>query len=633
MQALPVITGFGGYNAAGRSSFYQSYRRMIFASLSGPEQQKTLVGLACLMKLVTAEGGKYRTAQGGHLTAEQVAEVYRQQVLDGSLVRRIEKSYFDVDNTPWQPALDVTSSADTPMTFTVNKRQLPEKIPEGWQVVELPGRIFRVTLPQQQKLLFPGVREFKVKSAGQLPSGFNPGDYYNTHFQPRGLQLAVLGASDAVRSLGMPWEKILSTVKPDQIGVYASSCFGQMNEEGFGGLFRARAQGGRPTSKQVPLSMNSMPADFVNAYVLGNIGHTEAVSGACATFLYNLRSAICDIQSGRRRVAMVGDAEAPIEADAIEGFANMGALATDDGLCKLDGVTTPDWRRASRPFGDNCGFAMGESSQYIVLMDDALAMELGADIFGAATDVFINADGVKKSISSPGAGNLISFAKAVSAARALLGPEAVASRSMVQAHGSGTPQNRVTESYIFDRVAEVFGIENWPVTAMKAYLGHTMATASGDQVVASLGVFRHGIIPGIKTVERVADDVHQKHLRFLLDDLDCREQGIDISFVNAKGFGGNNATGVLVSPRVVEQLLQKRYGADWDDYLVRRDTTREAAKEYEVAADRAELNPFYRFGEPSIPEEEVEISTTEIKIPGYENAIELPCESPYKELL
>ena len=30
------------------------------------------------------------------------------------------------------------------------------------------------------------------------------------------------------------------------------------------------------------------------------------------------------------------------------------------------------------PFGENCGFTMAESAQVVILMDDALALELGA---------------------------------------------------------------------------------------------------------------------------------------------------------------------------------------------------------------------------------------------------------------
>ena len=92
--------------------------------------------------------------------------------------------------------------------------------------------------------------------------------------------------------------------------------------------------------------------------------------------------------------------------EVFEGFNVMGALGADAKLRALDGLAADaefDSRRACRPFGDNCGFTLAESSQFVVLMDDSLALELGANILGSVSDVFINADGFKKSIASPGA--------------------------------------------------------------------------------------------------------------------------------------------------------------------------------------------------------------------------------------
>src|SRR5690606_2841672 len=128
-----------------------------------------------------------------------------------------------------------------------------------------------------------------------------------------------------------------------------------------------------------------------NAYVLGSVGTTGSVGGACATFLYNLQKGVDCIANGRARVAVVGNSEAPITLECIDGYGAMGALATEEGLRQIEGRDEVNFRRASRPFGENCGFTLAESAQYVVLMDDALALELGADIHGAVPDVFINA--------------------------------------------------------------------------------------------------------------------------------------------------------------------------------------------------------------------------------------------------
>ena len=354
------------------------------------------------------------------------------------------------------------------------------------------------------------------------------------------------------------------------------------------------------------------------------------MAGACASFLYNLRAAVRDIRAGLRRVAVVGCAEAPVLPDVVEGYANMSALATEEKMAQLGDA---DPRRYSRPFGENAGFVIAESAQYIVLMDDPLAVELGADIHGAVPDVFIDADGVKKSISGPGPGNYICFGKALSVARSILGLEAVQTSSFIMAHGSSTPQNRVTESIIFDRLAEAFEIRNWPVCAVKAYLGHSLAPASGDQLITALGAMRRGLIPGIKTMPAVAADVHRERLNIALADVVVGERGMDIAFINAKGFGGNNATGILFSARAAQKMLAKRHARAWAEYSARLQQTRERAQAYEVLADRGELAPIYRFGEGGIEDQAVGIDKSEITIPGYGKPVPLSGPNPYDDMV
>ena len=630
LNSLPVVVGFGGYNAAGRSSSHQAFRRMILESLPTEEQIDTVVSLACLMAQVTKEGEGYRDQQGALLSALEVDQRFRQEVLNGTLIRKIE--LFDPAKVPGHKKISLTEDANQPVQFSMLKRDLPKVPPQDWEIRDLENGTVEITACGSSQYLVESHYELIAKAAGQLPSGFNPADHYNSRFHPRSLQMALLGASDAVHSIGIPWECVAKSVSPDEVGVYSSSALSQMTEEGFGGLLQARLRGGRTTAKQVPLGLNSMPADFINAYVLGSVGHTEAITGACASFLYVLQAAVRDIRSGRRRVAILGNAEAAVTPEISEGFANMSALGSDENLCKLDGTETPDWRRASRPFGHNCGFTLSEATQYIVLMDDALAIELGADIHGAVPEVFINADGVKKSISAPGVGNYISFSKAVAAAVNIVGTESVRKHSFVHAHGSSTPANRTTESQLIERVAQAFDIYDWPVTAIKAYVGHSLSTASGDQLISALGTFKYQMIPGIKTIAEVAPDVAQERLRFPLQDMDVSGNKMDVAFINSKGFGGNNATAVLLSPAKVEEMLAVRYADRFNDYLSQRDSTRAVAKQYARQADAAQLDVIYRFGEPLIDEKGVTITTEGIHIPGFARDVSFDLENPWQDM-
>ncbi|GIS69700.1 MAG: hypothetical protein CM1200mP9_05210 [Gammaproteobacteria bacterium] len=86
---------------------------------------------------------------------------------------------------------------------------------------------------------------------------------------------------------------------------------------------------------------------------------------------------------------MVGGAEAPITPEIVEGYRTMGALTEDEALMALDGINQVDNRRACRPFSDNAGFTLAEAAIYVVLMDDAPALDLGAQIYGSVPDVFI----------------------------------------------------------------------------------------------------------------------------------------------------------------------------------------------------------------------------------------------------
>lgn len=640
MSLLPVIVGFGGINAAGRASSHHAYRRMVLESLPEQARQETVVGLATLMGLAshnsdsTYGADSYLDTSGTHYSAPELAARFADEVLAGSLVRRIEPSFFPVDAAPWQKSMSL-SSGDAPVSFVTTDRQLPEPLPANWRVTPLDdGKQVRVEITGSCDVLVPSQRVYGVQAAGMLPTGFDPGALYNSHHHPRGLKMTVYAASDAVHSMGLSWADVMHKVSPDQVAVYAGSAMSQLDTYGSGGMVQSRLMGKRVTSKQCALGFCEMPADFVNAYILGSVGSTGTAAGACATFLYNLRMGVDDIRSGRRRVVMVGTSEAPIMPEVIDGYDAMGALATDDGLKKIDGSDVANHRRASRPFGENCGFTLAESAQFIILMDDALALEMGAEIFGAVGNVFVNADGHKKSISAPGAGNYITMAKALASARALLGDAAVAQRSFVQAHGSSTPQNRVTESHILNEAAKAFGMKKWPVAAMKAFLGHSIGSAAGDQITASLGVWQYGLIPGIKTIDKAADDVHASHLHIDKRDLDVGREGMDLAVINAKGFGGNNATATVFAPHVVKKMLQKKHGAaavtTWQKNNERVST---AAEKYDQDAVRGTANPIYLFDHNVVACEAIAISKEQVKIPGYEQAITLPTVSDYPDMV
>lgn len=618
MSRLPVIAGFGGISPAGRSSGHHGFRRLVIDALPASLADATWRSLATLMNLPDSDSPATRE----HMRAN-------------TLVRRIGPEHFDSTSIPWNRRM-TWSPADGGMRVRVGAAQLPDPLPPGWRVLATEGRSVELLIEGPTEVLLPAERRSEVNAAGQLPSGFDPRTLYPARSHPRGLQMTVYGASDALLSLGIDWDVIRERVRPDQVSVYAGSGMSQLDANGNGGMMASRLMGKRVTSKQCPFGFAEMPADFINAYILGSVGNTGTSMGACASFLYNLAHGVADIRSGRARVALVGNAEAPITPEVIEGYAAMGALATDDGLRALDGLppgAAPDYTRACRPFADNCGFTIAESAQFVVLMDAELALELGASIHGAVADVFVNADGYKKSISSPGVGNYLTMARAAGLARAIVGEEALRRRSFVQAHGTGTPQNRVTESHILDETARVFGIRDWPVCALKCYLGHSIGAAAGDQLVMTLGTWAHGLLPGIVTAERDAADVHRSHLDILRRHQQREARELDVAIINAKGFGGNNASCTVLAPHVAERMLEKRFGRErMRGHAALNERVRERSAGYDARASDGEARPIYHFDHGVLHGEDLEWDASRLRVPGYAQAIDLEMESPYADM-
>lgn len=612
MKKLPVIVGFGGINTAGRSSFHHAYRRMVHDALPDSVTAPMFEGLASLTK--------------------QPKDTPKETLLAQTLIRKIEKQTFDINEINIHKKAVLKSNDDT-IHFQISKRQLPKHIPDNWKLEPLDNGAYNVTIEGELTVMMPEKHQTAVTSAGQLPTGFDPAALYTSRNQPKGLQLTVFGASDALHSVGIEWSQILKHINPDEVSVYAGSAIGQLDDFGGRGLSQAWLKGGRVSSKQMPLMLSQMPADFINSYMINSVGSTGTNMGACATFLYNLRQGISDIQSGVARVVIVGGAEAPIEPEVIEGFKAMGALAEDQQLAELDGTDTVDNRRASRPFAENAGFTIAEASQFFIIMDDELALELGATIYASVADVFVNADANKKSISSPGIGNYVTVAKAMSLAKNILGEEGV-KQTFAQAHGTGTPQNRVSESHILNEVAKTFEIDSWKIAAIKSYVGHSLGPAGGDQLAATLGVWEYGVIPGINTIDKIADDVYDSNLEFCTKHTPVGDKGeqMKAALINSKGFGGNNATGLILSPHVTMEMLENKYGpARIAQYKLLNEKVKAQAEAYDQAVINGELNVIYHFGSDVMNENDLTITEQGIAMSKFENQLSFSQENPFAE--
>ncbi len=573
-KPLAVITSFGGVNASGRSSNHIGYQNTVFDSLDLEDQKEVAKDLASMQGLIKSSENKWMTSDGEEIELNDFLLKKTKKIRSNTMVRELNRELYD---------------------------------PDG------------IILDQ-----------IKASAGGQLPEGFDPGSFYPSRQHAKALQMTIFGMSDALGQFGVDWSEIERRVAPDQVAVFSGSAMGNLDSFGFGGMMQSRIKGSRSSSKNLAFGLIGMSADFINAYILGNVGRTGHAVGACATFLFNLQLGKEIIENGSARVVIVGSAEAPITPEIYDGFYAVSALSDDKAMIALQSELkekekAPNQRKACRPFGDNIGMVLGESAQFVILMDDQLAIEIGAEIYASVPTVASHADGFKSSISGPGIGNYITLAKCVSYANRTLGETSLKEKTFVHAHGTGTPANRTSESHILDKVAKAFGIKEWPISGLKSFLGHSMAVAAGDQLISALGTWNKGIVPRIHSIQKTAEDVYQENLDILVKDRKEDPEFFKAAFLNAKGFGGNNASAFILGPELTLSEIKKSISKkDFINYERKLEKTRDSSQKYNENASKGNYKTIYKFNHQVLQgTEDLEISQDKIKLQGYEKDIDL----------
>ena len=82
-----------------------------------------------------------------------------------------------------------------------------------------------------------------------------------------------------------------------------------------------------------------------------------------------------------------------------------------------------------------------------------------------------------------------------------------------------------------------------------------------------LGSWQLDIVPGITSTPELAENVYKSNLSFLLENQEIKKTEYDFAILNAKGFGGNNGTSLIMSPlKTTEILQQKHTGKKWKSF-------------------------------------------------------------------
>ena len=364
--------------------------------------------------------------------------------------------------------------------------------------------------------------DLPAKVAGEVKD-FCPADYgIEPPFarkQDKFTIYAVAAAWQAMKQSGLDASEG-GNMDPSRLGVYVGSGIG-----GFATQMRETEKllndGPRWVSPLfVPTMISNIAAG--NIAIRNNAcGPCLPVSTACATSTHTIGEAYRAIRHGYADAIIAGGSEAVVLPLAIAGFANAKALSKSE-----------DPARASLPFNaDRGGFVLGEGAAILVLEEYEHALARGAEILAEVCGYGNTCDAYHVTAPRPDGSTQ---ARAISMA---LEEAGYSSNDClyINAHGTGTPLNDVTETKSF-KLALGEDAYKAHISSTKGQTGHLLGAAGAVEAVASVLALRNGVVPptiGLDNIDPECDLNYTPNKPVKAD--------LTVAISDSLGFGGHNA--------------------------------------------------------------------------------------------
>lgn len=260
------------------------------------------------------------------------------------------------------------------------------------------------------------------------------------------------------------------------------------------------------------------------ARLAGAEGPRSTVSTACTSSSQAIGEAMLRIRRGEVDAMITGGVDALSEPLMVVGFAKLGALSTRND----------DPQRASRPFDrGRDGFVLGEGAGFLVLEEEGVARARGAPILARLMGWGCSCNAWRITDSPPdGRGAAHAMALALEDARLL--PSDI---GYINAHGTSTPQNDLSESRAIHRV---FSEAKVPVSSTKGHMGHLVAACGAVEAILCIQALRDGLLPPTLNLDDPDPECAISHIRGAPMEVAAR-----YAVTNAFGFGGSNGSLVI----------------------------------------------------------------------------------------
>jgi len=251
---------------------------------------------------------------------------------------------------------------------------------------------------------------------------------------------------------------------------------------------------------------------------------TTTSSTACSSAANAILMGADLIRSGRYDRVVAGGSES-LSKFHLNGF---------NSLMILD-------KEPCRPFdASRAGLNLGEGAGYVVLESERSVKERGARPLCLLAGCANACDAFHQTASSPeGEGAFLAMSRALSESG--LKPSQI---DYVNAHGTGTPNNDLSEGHALERV---FGPGSVPsVSSTKSSTGHTTSASGGIEAVISILALRNNFIPANLNFGQKIEELS------FIPEAEVQSKSVTNVLCNSFGFGGND-TSIIYSK--VEEIL------------------------------------------------------------------------------
>lgn len=258
---------------------------------------------------------------------------------------------------------------------------------------------------------------------------------------------------------------------------------------------------------------NGLSASYI-AKELGIKGYINTLSTACSSGANAIMLGARMIESGKADRVLVGGTDA-MSSFTINGFSSLGIY--DSEWCRPF-----DKSRKGLNLGEGSAFLLLEGDKSLTVTDNKPLVKLA----GWAN----TADAYHQTASSPEG---IGATKAISGAlkKTTLNPEDI---SYVNAHGTGTPNNDMSES---QAMKNIFGEKVPPFSSTKSYTGHTLAASGAIEAVFSILAIQNNLLFPNLNFKDCIEETGLTPVKELTN-----TQSVNAVLSNSFGFGGNNTS-------------------------------------------------------------------------------------------